>query len=613
MDEMVSKASRGLLCLALLSCLAWLGTGCARSSGDLVVEPQNMPNAASFRVNVYALEPGESVIDEVVGTPTIKVADVPTGRWAVLVQALDSRGDTFAYHQAQVVIDNGTTILIAGPFIPGLPPTPPGPAPSTETFTLSSFGGNQAATLVDVQAPAGTTGQPVSVSLTTDVAESSERAGFRNRADAAEIQPGCGRCPAPELLAEENLEIQQLLSQPRPEDLLVNRITFKFQEIPIGGTFDFFIVLSSKNVTCRKMADGDNSIVFAEVVSGNPVIDTATAEAVVSAFDQSNPFRAGSGIYDRTREVFGSEWNSNPTGGRDGDPEVVLVVLSSSSIGGSNVFGFFRPGDEMTRAAVATSNEGEILYLNAAGFGGDMYDGLATLAHEFQHMVDYNEKVIRDGTFTGVAEETTLDEGFSVLSEELNGFTLTSSGGGNSFMFGAIREYLANPEGQSFFQFNLGLESYGAGFLFVRYLHDRLGEDGIRDLVTSPEQGMTNIQDITGRTFSEWFMDWVVANLATDLGGPVPAELRYINLPLDGTYTIRNQGTASLNGVTPAEVQDPVGDATTTFDLPPWSARYARFGGGNGEDLGLTIEGVDTVRNRLLLEDPEGEFSSLQD
>lgn len=600
--------SRALSIVLALSLLA----GCTESTGTLAVETESYRNATSYRVDVYADEPGKKVVSGVEGdgTAPMEIGDIPSGRWVVLVLAMDTYGDILGYHRSRVVIQaDQTASIVAGPFQPGAPDGSGGGLDTTD-FSLSAFAPPQLATLVTTFAPDETTGPETPLTVTIGAGGEEPVAG---RQGLVTTGPRAFRCLPADLMQQEYATVERVLHRGGPAAPAVYP---RFSEIPQFGTTDFFVVTTASTVTAQKLLANEDTVhchIFAEVVNGNPVLDQASALAVAQAFDVENPFNPGTGIYDRSRALFGNEWDAG--GGRDGDPKVVLLFLSSSSIGGELLFGFFRPADELSAQEVPSSNEAEILYLNATHFLGDNFDGLATLAHEFQHMINYNQKVAQDGLFPPQAqpEERTLDEGFSVLSEEFNGFTLEAAGGGNGFMYRAVESYLADPGNQQFFFFGSGLADYGAGYLLVRYLRDRLGEETITSLVTSPDVGAANIQEQTGRPFGEWFHDWALTNLMSGLAGPVPIEYTYgEGLSPYGTYTIRDVGQVTLGGPAPADLVDPVAPATLEVNLPGFVARYLRLANGAGDDLSINVEADRLSTSNLLLEDPEGEFSELQ-
>jgi immune inhibitor A len=98
-------------------------------------------------------------------------------------------------------------------------------------------------------------------------------------------------------------------------------------------------------------------------------------------------------IYSTVRRHFGSEW---PPGADDNVPISILHYEDPDD----NMSGFFPPDTEMLHVNLVHKKPGKEPYF-------------ATLAHELQHMIHWNND--RN-------EERWLDEGFSELAERLAGF-----------------------------------------------------------------------------------------------------------------------------------------------------------------------------------------------
>lgn len=260
-------------------------------------------------------------------------------------------------------------------------------------------------------------------------------------------------------------------------------------------------------------------------------------------------------IYPINRAFFGSE--AQP--GVDCDPHVHVVHVDGV---GSSVGGYFSSPDSFPKAVRADSNEGQVFVMHAApGYngsdpGGDSY--MSTMAHEFQHMISFNNNH---------APDLWLEEGAAQFAERLNGY---------GAKIGTVFSFAAQPE----IQLNTWEESsagdnsphYGAGYLFWSYLYDRFGEEMTKKLAASPERSEQAFMRLladnsivnpdTGRAFSfeELFSDFVVANYMSktkieEAGNrynyasisvpPMAERANYSNsdYPLDVTDTIAQFGT----------------------------------------------------------------------
>ncbi len=305
------------------------------------------------------------------------------------------------------------------------------------------------------------------------------------------------------------------------------------------------------------------------------------------AFDQK--------IYPTNREFFGSEWSP----GIDQDPRLYILLAGGL---GNNLAGYFSSADSVHPLAHEYSNAHEMFLLNADNIELGEEFTYGVLAHEFQHMIHW----YRDRN-----EESWLNEGFSELASFLNNY----DPGGFDMVFMSdpdlqLNDWPNDPSATG--------PHYGAGFLFVTYFLDRLGEEATRMLVAHPDNGLDSVDTVlnelgkvdslTGEpmTADELFRDWTVANYLRD--GDV-ADGRYTyhnykNAPQVYSFerfstcpTGERSGTVSQYG-TDYYVLSCEGDVTLKFEgttevgvLPeqPYSGEYAFWSNkGDESDMMLT-------------------------
>ena len=227
--------------------------------------------------------------------------------------------------------------------------------------------------------------------------------------------------------------------------------------------------------------------------------------------------------------AFGSETDVNDDG-------VILVLLTDRVTrlvgcgGGSVVVGLFFAVDLFEDHV--GSNNAEIFY----GLTPDAECGVdrafaterlpAVFIHEFQHMINYGQKVLlRDGD----AEDTWLDEGLSGFAEELSArlvpddrcldddcvtqFHRDNLINAYDYLSQQGSAYLIGPRRPP-----LPLTQYGATWLFVRWLSDHfaddptLGADLTRGLVQTTRTGAENVASATGVPFDRLIGEWQLAN-----------------------------------------------------------------------------------------------------
>ncbi len=219
-------------------------------------------------------------------------------------------------------------------------------------------------------------------------------------------------------------------------------------------------------------------------------------------------------IYPGHHAHFGSEWNP----GVDNDPH--LVILHAVFDGAA---GYFSSLDEVPRTVNPNSNEHEMFYMNLDEFDVGEPAYLSTLAHEFQHMIAAHQDPNLDAW---------ADEGLAQMGEELTGL------GGDSLVF----FYLFDTDVQltTWSDDEHHLAHYGASFLWLRYLMDRLGgPEVLRQLYDPTADTLTTIDSLlqhagyrpvvqAPRPFDAFFADWAVANYLND---PAVADGRYAYAP----------------------------------------------------------------------------------
>ncbi|MDZ4158712.1 MAG: hypothetical protein U1B80_02885, partial [Anaerolineaceae bacterium] len=166
---------------------------------------------------------------------------------------------------------------------------------------------------------------------------------------------------------------------------------------------------------------------------------------LAETFDQS--------IYPTTRSFFGSEWSP----GVDNDPRVYILFARSL---GARLVGYFSSSNSLNPLAHPFSNAHELFLLNADTVRLADNFTYGVLAHELQHMIQWNQD--RN-------EESWLNEGFSELAVFLNGY----------YQGGFDRIFTRSPDVQLNdwpIDREATLPNYGASFLFVTYFLDRFGE-----------------------------------------------------------------------------------------------------------------------------------------
>lgn len=235
---------------------------------------------------------------------------------------------------------------------------------------------------------------------------------------------------------------------------------------------------------------------------------------------------------------------------------VVNRLTPRGSTGGF-IGGFFFGLDLLTGRD--NSNEGEIFYTLVADPTGQFSDPRdrdtilravpAILAHEFQHMVHFNQRVLLRGAAT--TEALWLSEAMAQMAEDLVAEEFRSRGEStvaDRYALGnyvRAQRYLSQPSDASLVV-TVGkgsLEERGAGWLFLKYLTEQLGGEALlRQLTQTSLTGVTNVTSTTGRSWLSLIPDWLAALYLDDGPTPVAARLEYPVFDLRATLSRLDRG-----------------------------------------------------------------------
>lgn len=204
------------------------------------------------------------------------------------------------------------------------------------------------------------------------------------------------------------------------------------------------------------------------------------------------------------------------------------------------------------------SNHGEVFYALVPDPTGQFSDARAKarvlevvpaiLAHEFQHMVHFNQRVLKLGAAS--TEALWLSEGLAQMSEELVARAYAARGNataverhreGNRTR---ARRFLANPGAVSLIVTTGqgSLEERGAGWLHVLYLWDRGGgNEVLRRLTQTTRTGTDNVTAVMGESWPDLLADWEAA-LYLDNRGSVTFPFEYPQVSLRDLLTAQSEG-----------------------------------------------------------------------
>lgn len=220
---------------------------------------------------------------------------------------------------------------------------------------------------------------------------------------------------------------------PEHNALWANRSVLRsFTEPTVGDQRNFYVditnpadVFTEKSATlkkngqyCRIWVVNENLAVGASTNNDNQITE-AQIDALASKFDE---------IYPLETNLLGYEYGGGlgGNGGRDGDPKIQILLFDIDGDFSAThdhpdgmVLGYFYSGDEFQTTQNPYSNEAEIFYLDVEMLDAKPTMIYTTLIHEFNHMINFNVKVLQTGNFSNY--ETWYTEMLSMLAEDAIG------------------------------------------------------------------------------------------------------------------------------------------------------------------------------------------------
>ena len=275
-------------------------------------------------------------------------------------------------------------------------------------------------------------------------------------------------------------------------------------------------------------------------------------------------------IYPKLREVFGEERSP----GIDNDPKIFILMHSTKQ----GIGGYVRDRDAYSKNQFADSNTRELIYLDIdQAFNSPL--GPAFLAHEFQHLITFNQKTI----IKGVTEERWLNEARSEYAPTILGYNNTWSG---SYLQKRTNEFLAHPS-DAIMDWRGRSKDHASVNLFIHFLVDKYGVPILKEMTGSDATGGESIERAIAKlggteTLRGVFIDWAVTAYVNNATLNHGSRFQYKNPNLSfgnlhvlpsSTFRIYDNNLTGMNLL-----------------IDNWSAQWHRFTPGSlGEETTLHI------------------------
>ena len=271
-----------------------------------------------------------------------------------------------------------------------------------------------------------------------------------------------------------------------------------------------------------KVGEGAHCYIYLE---NGKTVSQSRVDALKNQFDGV--------IYPRIVANFGSE----PNPGADGLSKVFIVLMDIRDgyvPGGGYVAGYYSNLDEMPNVSTYPfgypSNQKEIIFMDISPGNPSGTSFYPIVAHEFQHMVHWEQKA----NLLGLYDDTWLDEAMSEVAPYFAGY-------GPSY----DRVYTYESENNrtdSLTTWNGDLKDYAVAYMWAQYMADRFPSDVFKNILTAPDTGIASVNDYLntaypGTTFSSVFRDWSIAVISgKDLSWANHPEWSYKTISTWGTY-----------------------------------------------------------------------------
>ncbi len=253
----------------------------------------------------------------------------------------------------------------------------------------------------------------------------------------------------------------------------------------------------------------------------------------------------------------------------DGDGRIAVLV--THLIEDVDAGGQFRAASLLPRHAGGDGNVTDLMWVNPL-YPAESYRAL--LAHEFQHLVNFNQHVL---VRRGISEVSWLNEGLSHLAEDLVADHQVS---GN---YSLVRIFLEEPGAVGLNDgYMVDSPMRGAAYLFVRSLVDLLGEGVLLRLVQTGLVDRDNVEAATGESFADLMARWGAQLYISGTGLSGHSRFNYRISPLQ---TPQGRGFPP-----PVSVTYRLGEESPGLAIRPRGVQFLRLEGSEAATLRLQTE-----------------------
>lgn len=239
-------------------------------------------------------------------------------------------------------------------------------------------------------------------------------------------------------------------------------------------------------------------------------------------------------------------WGSPASPGIDGDTRI--TILLEETIKGNG--GYFETINNYPKSVAPDSNEREMIAVSIEAVEFNLDFAKNFLAHEFQHLISFNQKDLT----RGVSEEIWLNELRSEYSTTVVGYNDTYK---NSNLENRVETFIDNST-DSLTEWPNKAPDYAAVALFAEYLVEQYGQDILTQTLRGPEVSIASLNNFLKNSgfdndFEDTFLNWMAAlhlnnNSFDSRYGYINKDLKGIKIkPRQRLYLTKLPGSAAIH------------------------------------------------------------------
>lgn len=315
----------------------------------------------------------------------------------------------------------------------------------------------------------------------------------------------------------------------------------------VNETFD---KLSRKSMSATLQYIGENAYYYVDDGYWS-TLGFIEREDLLSGLKQFS-FDLDNNIYPKETSFWGQE----PKPGIDGDNRITILLEQLKAGHG----GYFSTTNGYSKQVDPKSNEREMIVVSVEAVPGTY--AKIFLAHEFQHLISFNQKeLLREATDDVWFNE--LRSEYSITQTGYNGFFTDSN------LERRAKTFFENPSDSLTEWPNVSLD-YSLAALFGEYVAEELGESFLRETLQNNLAGISSFNAVlTSRGVKERFIDifsgWLAASYINDES-------------INSQFGYAKPGLKNFKA-TPQRLTILSGSETSAFDylLKPWQAYGHKF------------------------------------